>query len=994
MNLQKGQAPRKSAAITYAKWRSRFRRALLALVLASVALGGAAPAGPARYVSAAAEADAAANEAAEPEESGADIAGAEEQPDSWLLKWSDPAQSHELGGTELLRRQDEAGIDVIRPAEGSGEDIKAWLRRLQSEPGVEYVHPNGRVHVLAAAATAPQSSQERAEQLAASGVKVNDPDFSLQPYLARIGAVKAWETVREQTKLTIAIVDTGVDLDHPDLIDNLVPGVNLVQPGRPPNDDNGHGTSVAGVIAASANNERGIAGIIWKANIMPIKALDNRGDGTEEELGEAILYAVKNGARIVVLSVGLHRYSPYMLDIVNYAESKGVLLVAAAGNDGVLFGSKAAVKYPAAYPTVLAVGGVKPNGGIDPRSNPGPELDLMAPWNVYTTGLGGLYRNEEGTSMAAPQVAAAAGLAWAQYPSLKPHEVRALLRQTAKDIGAAGVDSKSGYGLVQIDKAVQKALIPDAYEPNDSTKTAKRLPLGKNISAVLDGGEDQDWYRIDVPHNGTITINYQNIGESGEAVQPVRLYQYFNGEQRIVADSKLSSATFAFEAKKGTHLIRLEIINQYSDLDVPYTVAVSFTMGEDDYEHNDKSYEAYTLQPRSQTIAGNFHQTADRDWFAVTFAQGGKLKVGLSADSVRIDPGLAIQRAGGQLQLYDNNGEGENEQSPVITVAPGKYYIRVHNAISSEASPVIGTYALKLEYTPKYEDPNEPNDKSYAAFMTNPGKEYTGVFGSGGDIDWFQFRLTKAAVVKMSVTGVPAASSLKLEAYDKRLTRLAASSTGKKGALLTSEMMLAPGVYYVKLTADKPFDNQYYRFKIMSDELVAGFRDIQGHWAEQEIAELSKRGIVSGIGNYRFEPKRAITRAEAVAMLVKAYKPAAGAGVNDMRFKDVPAGHWAGDEIAKAVRKGWIKGFPDGSFKPDRPITRAEMAVIAGYADGVAPRYPLYDPFSDVARTHWAAPMLIPLKAGGAIKGVANNAFKPNDPASRAEFAVLLYGLL
>ncbi|MGO4376361.1 S-layer homology domain-containing protein, partial [Paenibacillus sp. MCAF20] len=112
------------------------------------------------------------------------------------------------------------------------------------------------------------------------------------------------------------------------------------------------------------------------------------------------------------------------------------------------------------------------------------------------------------------------------------------------------------------------------------------------------------------------------------------------------------------------------------------------------------------------------------------------------------------------------------------------------------------------------------------------------------------------------------------------------------------------------------------------------------------------------------------------------------------RFKDVTASHWAYDEIAKAVQQGWIKGFPDGSFKPDQPITRVEMAIIIGYADGVQPRIPLAAPFADVSRAHWAAPMLIALKGNGAIKGIENNQFKPKQQASRAEYSVLLYHLL
>ncbi|WP_144353445.1 S8 family serine peptidase, partial [Paenibacillus darwinianus] len=297
---------------------------------------------------------------------------------SWLLKWTKAGEARKLPGTTVLHRQEQANVDIVRP--DPGLDPGLWLAQLQTTDGVEYVQPNGTVRLLTAN-------------------EPNDPELGKQVYLRQIRADKAWTLANKRSNITIALVDTGVDLDHPDLQGNLVGGTNLVQPGKPPEDDNGHGTNVAGVVAAVGDNRIGTAGILWKAGIMPIKALDSQGYGEEDRLGEAILYAVNHGAQIVVLSVGLYRYSPYMRDIVQYAESKGVLLVAAGGNDGKELSSKVAVKYPAAYPTVLAVAGATASGAPEMRSNPGPEIDVAASWRVYTTALGGGYKSQEGTSM-------------------------------------------------------------------------------------------------------------------------------------------------------------------------------------------------------------------------------------------------------------------------------------------------------------------------------------------------------------------------------------------------------------------------------------------------------------------------------------------------------------------------------------------------------------------------------------------------------------------
>ncbi|WP_253944686.1 S8 family serine peptidase [Paenibacillus sp. NEAU-GSW1] len=923
---------------------------------------------------------------------------AQEEPQSWLLKWRSPGHAHALPGTIVLRRQAEAAVDLVAPAD-PGADITPWLLLLRSTPGVEYVHPNQTVHVLAAApnasgAAAGAAAQPLASQSARAPGEANDPELAKQLHLKQIGAIEAWKSVREQTDLTIAVIDTGVDLDHPDLKDNLVPGVNLVQPNQAPDDDNGHGTSVAGVIAASGNNGKGGSGILWKAKLMPIKALDYRGDGTEQELGEAILYAVRKKAKIIVLSVGLHRYSPYMLDIVEYAESKGSLLVAAAGNDGQSMGSKAEVKYPAAYPTVLAVGGARKDNTPDTRSNPGSELDLVAPWNVYTTAIGGRYKNEEGTSMAAPQAAAAAALIWARYPQIKPYQVRELLRQTARDIGSRGFDEQSGYGLLQIHKAVAAALDSDRFEPNNSYGQAAVLPLSKQIPAALATGGDRDWYRVNVPYDGTLTIRYEAILSQGKTAPPVRLSHYRESRLQKSEDTKLGSKNFEIKVKKGWQYIRLEPINSNISAKVPYLMTASFQMGKDSYESNDKSYEAFTLQPRSQTINGSFHQTADRDWFVINFTHSGTLSMRLSTNTARIDPGLAVQKAGQSLVDYDDHQEGESEQSPVLTITPGKYYFRVHNAISSEASPTVGTYTLKLTYTPKYEDPNEPNDKYYEALRVSSGTQYVGVMGKAGDADWFQVRLAKESVLDFRLEDIPDGKVMRMEVYDKKQKRLFSQSSGGSKSLFMSDKRLQAGAYYVKLTSNEPFDKQYYRFRIDIDELIAGFRDISGHWARDAIVAMNKSGIATGTGNFMFEPDRSITRAEAVAMTVKAYKPGGGGSTAvPVSYDDMNSKHWAYSAVRKASQLGWVKGFPDGDFKPNQPITRAEMATMIARAEKINAMLPIYPPFADVPKTHWAAPVLSAMKLNSVISGKEGNRFEPEAKASRAEFTTLLYRL-
>ncbi|RAP73972.1 S8 family serine peptidase [Paenibacillus montanisoli] len=958
--------------------RSRLARlalhaALAALLLwsapagaATAAAAGAAPAAlpPAAAAGGPPIAAAAANPAA---------AGGHDEPaptGGWLIKWRDPELAKPLPGTRVLRRlamPGAAAVDVVRP-EDPGADTSEWLLRLQRMPEIAYAEPISRVRLLAAE------------------VQPNDPELPKQHHLDQIGAKAAWSKAHDQKALTIALIDTGVDLGHPDLKDNLVAGTNLVSPGKPPEDDNGHGTAVAGVLAGEGNNKAGIAGVLWHAKLMPIKALDQDGFGDEERLGKAILYAVDHGAKIIVLSVGLYRYSPYLRDIVQYAESKGALLVAASGNDGLALGAKAEVKYPAAYATVLAVSGADPDGQPEPRSNAGSEIDLAAPWHVYTTAPGGGYKHEEGTSMAAPQVAAAAALAWAVHPGYKPYQVRELLRQTARDIGKPGVDDASGYGLLQVDRVVTGLLKADGYEPNNTRQEARKFPLGKRIGAELAGGSDRDWYALDAPYDGVISIQLQSLTTPGTTTPILQMTHVAGGTVRGTKETKLGNQTIDWHVKKGRNEFELRFFDKTTKQRLSYLLTSTFEIAPDAYEINDKPYQAFTLKPQSQQLTGNFHQTGDRDWYAIHFETGGTLKLTLSTDSARIDPALAYQRQGEALHEIDENGEAESEVSEQIQVTPGLYYIRVHNGLSAQAGPSAAAYTLNLKLISKYTDPNEPNDKTYEATGVAPGSNYMGVIGAN-DADWYQLRTDSESVLSVQVSGIPSGIRMKAEVFDKRQKPLFTLQSARNQTRMAKEQRVQAGLYYVKVTANSSFDKQYYGLRIGAEPIVAGFRDIDGHWAEDAIASLSKSGIVKGSGNYRFHPDKSITRAEAVSMLVRAFEPVPIKGAG---FSDVPATHWAYTAISEASGTGWIGGYPGGAFGPSRPITREEMASILLRVLRLNAGRPNASPFSDVETARWSSAAIQAMKRSGLLGGYPDGSFKPERTASRAEFAALL----
>ncbi|WP_034379038.1 S8 family serine peptidase [Dehalobacter sp. UNSWDHB] len=303
---------------------------------------------------------------------------------------------------------------------------------------------------------------------------VSDPEYSYQWGLQRVRADQAWKEGTTGQGVIVAVIDTGVDLDHPDLADgtnsNLVKGYNAITrstAATAAQDDNGHGTSVAGLIAA-LNNNKGIIGVAYNAKIMPIKAMDRNGEGEDTVIADGIIWAVDNGAKIINMSIGSDEETKILDDALQYAANKGCLLIAASGN---VSGSTSQayshqtvtgtseVSYPAANPNVLAVSAVDFSDVITDFSLTGPEVLLAAPgkriltdyWSVTETGCAYM----TGTSIAAPFVTGAAALLWSKYPGLTVDQIKQALIESAYDLGQEGRDDDYGYGRLDIYRALK-----------------------------------------------------------------------------------------------------------------------------------------------------------------------------------------------------------------------------------------------------------------------------------------------------------------------------------------------------------------------------------------------------------------------------------------------------------------------------------------------------------------------------------------------------------
>ena len=315
-------------------------------------------------------------------------------------------------------------------------------------------------------------------------VTPNDPSYPQQWGLGKINAPAAWSRTTGSASVVVGVIDSGIDLTHPELAALLVPGFDMVDLGTNPTppagfrfegdfsgrdsvptDEVGHGTHVAGTIAALSNNGVGVAGVAWQCRIMPIKALTRmvrisdgqvRGVGTSADIAAAIRWAADNGASVVNMSLGSNSTTTVEASAIAYAVGKGVVVVAAMGNDG-----SANPSYPAAYPDVISVGATDSADQRASFSQTGAHIDLVAPGvNILSTVPGG-YGSKSGTSMATPHVAGVAALIRSVKPTATVAEVTDILRSTARPLRVAAGDpipnDTFGWGLVDAAAAVDKA---------------------------------------------------------------------------------------------------------------------------------------------------------------------------------------------------------------------------------------------------------------------------------------------------------------------------------------------------------------------------------------------------------------------------------------------------------------------------------------------------------------------------------------------------------
>lgn len=297
-------------------------------------------------------------------------------------------------------------------------------------------------------------------------VEVNDTYFSDQWALPKVDASSAWGLSQGQGTL-IAVLDTGVNHDHPDLIDKVRIDIDkdFINGDDDADDDNGHGTHVAGIAAATTDNAEGIAGLGWEANILPVKVMGKEGEGSGGDLADAIRYAADQGVDVINMSLGGETDSgtcPVVVqEAVDYAYARDVVLVAASGNSG-----DSQSMFPANCEHVLGVAATETDDGLASYSTSGAHVSVAAPGSDILSTIipdGGYYYGAmSGTSMATPHVAGLAALVRSYYPDYTPDQIASSILDNAVDLGATGWDQEYGCGRIDAFQALAEGAQGDS----------------------------------------------------------------------------------------------------------------------------------------------------------------------------------------------------------------------------------------------------------------------------------------------------------------------------------------------------------------------------------------------------------------------------------------------------------------------------------------------------------------------------------------------------
>lgn len=722
-------------------------------------------------------------------------------------------------------------LGYVLAATSGGADVPKLVSALQREPAVRYSQPNYIYKLFG---------------------KPNDPQYSRQWGMQKINFDQGWSLVKPGSKVTVAILDTGVDVNHPDLKNRLVPGTNTVNPLKSTRDDVGHGTHVAGIAGAGINNGQGIAGVAGFPNIkiMPVKVFDGSGGGSDISISDGIIWAADHGARVMNMSFGSYYQSDVLNEAIDYAYKKGVVMVAAAGN-----WASQDISYPAAISKVMAVSATDKDNKLADFSSYGPMIDVCAPgdkiystfWDPYK---GSTYSEMSGTSMASPMVAGLAALLLAKNPKLTNDEVRQIIEASATDLGDPGWDPKFGHGMINVAKALSTSLakLDDA---NGTVQKAVYLINGVSQKGKIDYGSDIDWYKIDVPDKSSLQVE---VLPAGKVTPGVEIY---DGSEELVESFNTGASSedgesdeYDYFQPRPTLKVAEAVYGLVTDLDGgEYYIKVfgnHFRWSEDDYvvtarvipeadlvkdlnEPNDSPEEAKKISVGTP-VSGAILSGDDQDWFEINLtSKAYRVKVDVPEGlDLAVDIELKESSSEGTNNEYDyggwysdtiNNGGLGQDEDGVIVLPEGGAGTYLINVYETSGGAVNSNYTLTITGFTLKPDKYEPNDTWERASRIELREEITANFDREEDEDWFQIRVDNTGILKIDLQE-PQNTYCQVELYsDPEAEPVGERSHDysdyfmEKDKPLSLEFKVNPGNYYLNIYSWDRLTAEDYKMK-------------------------------------------------------------------------------------------------------------------------------------------------------------------------------------
>lgn len=600
-----------------------------------------------------------------------------------------------IGGTvdRVLDALDVTRIAIRIPNDPLSDEVGLTALRLSHDPAVVSVEPDATGSVQ----FTPNDP-----------FYLNDPAFGVGQWGIRTAHVdQAWDTVRGSASITVAVIDTGIDPNHPDLAGVALPGITFltspdptcpaVAPGSTL-DDNAHGTHVAGVIAANGNNGIGIAGVAFGVKILPIKALDCQGSGLMSDVASGVLWATDHGARIINISLGSSTAQSTLGSAIHYAVSRGVFVVAAAGNCGAGVSARCASvnepQYPGAYPEAFAVAATDQSDQRASFSNVASYVALAAPGvRIYSTtptypttlsrSTPGTtsYAAFSGTSQASPFVAGVAALMLSKDPTLTVQQLGDRLRAGADDLGVPGVDPQYGSGRVNALRTLSIAAAPSgppvfgAVYQRPASFTGRGFTVAPLTLPVTITNTSNFTWTIAGP--SPVRLGYHWIGDGGKML-------VWDGVRSPLPNDVPPGATVTVNATiptlpvVGSYLLRIDLVREgvgwFSGNNVaPLDLSTFLSNG------LAASY-APTAGTQSTFVLGtNTFNVTVANTGAVSWPAAGPTPVHLSYHWIALD-GSVVVWDGARASLPADIAPGQSAVVPIPVAAPsqvGSYLLRI-----------------------------------------------------------------------------------------------------------------------------------------------------------------------------------------------------------------------------------------------------------------------------------------------------------------------------